>query len=415
MAKKTPEEQQKSLLISTIKKVINKNSVTAVLETVYLTGSEAIMTDLETAVSIPYKIPGIKDPGICIYHKDLIDCLNMMKEPQAKAELLTKPVLSALAEFTEGKRRVKVTGEHPDNFPYTTPNSAELFHVGDFTEQHLEDLEIALCYVSNDALRPSMTGIQVGDHITATDAHRLYFKPIEPLMESMILPAKAVKILLNFGPKHWQVFCSADALHTAFLSDDGTYIITRNIDARYPDWKVVIPDKKECAAIVTGKKEDLLEEIKNAGKYANSSTNCVTLGLNGKVTISAREIDFKKEYSNEVNAKVKFTGKGLKYYKITSEQEDYEGKPVWIVKKFSESSVVVRGENKNYRTRDWTVPVSDLEKLPDAFDIGFNANFLTEIISKFEKGYDVNIELWSPTKPAIINENFLVMPLMLNS
>ena len=43
----------------------------------------------------------------------------------------------------------------------------------------------------------------------------------------------------------------------------------------------------------------------------------------------------------------------------------------------------------------------------------FNGKFLLDILTKCEDER-VNIKLWSPNKAAIVNDKFLIMPLMLN-
>jgi DNA polymerase III sliding clamp (beta) subunit (PCNA family) len=75
MAKKTtrsPVDQKKKLLITAIKKVVKTNSVLPILEDAYLTGDEMIVSDLETYVSIPYKVDGLPEGGACVGAKLLV-------------------------------------------------------------------------------------------------------------------------------------------------------------------------------------------------------------------------------------------------------------------------------------------------------------------------------------------------------
>jgi len=47
--------------------------------------------------------------------------------------------------------------------------------------------------------------------------------------------------------------------------------------------------------------------------------------------------------------------------------------------------------------------------------IAFNAKFLLQIISQHTGNGPVKIKLWAETKATIINDSFLLMPLMLNN
>ena len=470
MKKKDP---QKKLLITAIKKTINKNSVLPILEDVLLTGTEAVVTDLETSVVIPYPT-GI---NVCVPSTKFIDILDMMEDPAM--ERVTARVLEphfkvdkkvylgsedevkaaweeAVAEqncqiefdeycatyctevtpdyewkyvdeltygvnFTKGKRVVKVTGENPDNFPRIPLLDQDYPVIGKLNESDMVKLANALSFVSNDDLRPAMTGILLGEKIVATDAHRLYFDDLsEPVTRQFILPAKAAKILLALGgewkltaeeskevpPPHFELdsqlwhgvkdeleeeyeqrndgkseedgdtldqtefnewlrdvggkrYYPNDApTNVCFSREDGVKVVSRSIDARFPDYKCVIPEG-EGNTVVTINPDELLQELKNASKFANRSTSQVTFGVNGKLTIAAQDIDFGEEYTND--------------FELAEIQHN-------------------SGEG---------------------FDIAFNAKFLTEIVTK-EKDGPITMKLWAPTKAAIINDHYLVMPLMIN-
>jgi DNA polymerase-3 subunit beta len=421
MAKKTtrsPVDQKKKLLITAIKKVVKTNSVLPILEDAYLTGDEMIVSDLETYVSIPYKVDGLPEGGACVQAKLLVDCLEMMDEPSFSqtTKTVTKPIfleggdwyygdqrevrldysdlegekpiwidyvkktcrpaqqpyetmqVPGPIQVSAGNRKVKLAFEDPDNFPVMHQGEDLMNHLGEVTPEMLEYLKNALCFVSNDSLRPAMTGVQFDDHIAATDAHRLYFKPITPMLESFILPEKTANILLSLGSCTWQVYggINSKSYEVSFLNDEGVYVKCRPIDARFPDWKVVIPDRKSYRAkMVIADRDKMIVELKNAIKFCNKATHQVVFGLNGKVTIAAQDVDFDHSYENTLDfAKAKF-----------------------LLKK---------------------------DEVPEPFDIGFNGNMLSEMLHKQPKDQDVTIMLWGPTKACVINDECLLMPLMLN-
>lgn len=425
----------KKLLITAIKKTIVTNSVLPILEDVYLTGDEVIMTDLESTVIIPFKTP---EMDVCVPADKFIDCLDMMDKPEFEfvtteipipiplhfrlgdkiyrdAEVDAKiryqsylngftnedeekpksfnewceihinnyqeedvaqkpPIISHHFEAREGKKKIKLGYDSPEDFPRLGLD--EMFEVGNWTAKEIGHLKDSLCFVSKDDLRPAMTGVFCNDHIAATDAYRLAFFDIEPVLEKFIIPAKAVKILLALGFEDWKLFAQmkesgegdkkvTSVTNVVFLHESGVMLMTRAIDARFPDYKVVIPLKKDIAATVLVDKELLMKELKNAGKFANKSTNQVLFHLNGKIEVHAEDIDFNYSYHNDVEGKVKFRVK--------------EG--------------------------DQPAPIN----------IAFNGVMLSEILHKQPKDEKVSIAVWGPTKAAIINDNYLLMPLMLNS
>lgn len=381
MATKDP---QKKLLIAAIKKTIKNNCVLPTLDCVMIDGEYIEFSDLETTVSMPFKIPKLKHE-VLIPSTDFIDCLEMMDNPGYEVEKTLVPGCAIKADsfdfkvkISEGSRKVSVTGEDPDNFPIKPLcKDREFVEIGAIEPETVGDIQTALKFVSDNALRPSMTGIHFADHIAATDAHRLFFKPISPVMESFILPEKTAKILLVFGSVRWQVFAHMhqpelqrgmkklpppELQHVAFLNEAGVLVTVMVIDARFPDWKVVVPDIKDTAVVLTADREEMLQELKNAKKFANRSTNMVILHMNGDVKIESRDIDAEKEYQN------KFKKAGASFL-------------------------------KNEKPLSWAG----------------NANFLEEIISIHPKNESIKINFFSETKCGIINNHFLIMPLMINS
>lgn len=499
--KKKTADPAKKLLLTAIKKTINHNAVLPILEDVYLTGKEAVMTDLGNSVIIPFKTPNAK--GVCVPANMLVTFLEMMENP----DIVSDKNFGVTA--SEGKRVVKVMGENPDNYPVvpmfnkteTERGDQPYPSIGNLVTSDMESLEDALSFVSKDDLRPAMTGVffeQKGveasktSWMVATDAHRLFWKPISDLTESFTLPAKAAKILLALGgewaltsdshqqikdgkvvykqptmkvrqlpahfiengvaykgdksdnvemyEKYWKdnyesftAYCEdrlddecfnlddenqkewvevpdpdkkpepvfVDATHICFERKDGVKVITRIIDARFPNYRVVIPEGVGNVIATVGK-EEMLRELKNASKFANKSTHQVTLGMNGSFTISSQDVDWSFEYKNDIDGTFEIKDTLPKEYELN-------GKPARIIK---DLGTIVK---VSFNGKEKDIMRTELTELPPHLYIAFNGNFLAEIVNKIPKGEPVKIKMWAPTKAAIINENYLVMPLMLNS
>jgi DNA polymerase III sliding clamp (beta) subunit (PCNA family) len=149
-----------------------------------------------------------------------------------------------------------------------------------------------------------------------------------------------------------------------FVSHGDVKMICRLIDARFPDYKVVIPTDNPYKLIVA--KSDFQSSLRLLSVFSNKSTNQVALSISGsELQLAAQDVDFSFEGNERMSCQ-------------------YDGE--------------------------------DLQ-------IAFNAKFLIEMLNAAETP-EINVELSTPTKAGIIkpteaeeNEELLmlVMPLMLNN
>src|SRR5678809_26131 len=157
--------------------VINANTVLPILEDflfeVEKNKLSVVATDLETVMRVQLDIEA-KDSGkVCIPAKILIDSLkNIPEQP------LTFNIDKNFAvEITSSNGKYKVMGENPDNFPKEpVADVATSFNLT--SSALVTAINKTLFAVSNDDLRPAMTGVYFelatnGITCVATDAHRL--------------------------------------------------------------------------------------------------------------------------------------------------------------------------------------------------------------------------------------------------
>ncbi len=178
------------------------------------------------------------------------------------------------------------------------------------------------------------------------------------------------------------------ANYVCFTREDGIQVITRTIDARFPDWRVVWP-QGEGNVILNADRAILIDEIQFAQQYANRSTNQVTFSLNGTCHIASQDVDFSFEYQNEVEQAI----------------------PEWNEEVIRSSYDALKAKSVAAGTE--TRPYEEYQKECKEMATAFNGKFLLDILTKCEDER-VNIKLWSPNKAAIVNDKFLIMPLMLN-
>ncbi len=352
--------------------VINTNTVLPILEDFLFEIEDKrltiVATDLETVMKVQMEVESKTNGRVCIPAKILMDSLkNIPDQP------LTFSIDKNFAvELTSDNGKYKVMGENPDNFPkeptaddttpFTLPSSALVTAINK-----------TLFAVSNDDLRPAMTGVFFElnpDYIqfVATDAHRLVrYKRTDvkcPKAENFIVPKKPLNLLKNALPSNEDDITISYNSNHLFVTHGTTQLICRLIDARFPDYKVVIPTDNPYKLIVN--KNDFQSGLRRVSVFSNKSTNQVALTISGsELQMAAQDLDFSFEGNERMSCQ-------------------YDGE--------------------------------DLQ-------IAFNARFLIEMLNAADTS-DVKVELATATKAGIIkpteaeeNEELLmlVMPLMLNN
>jgi DNA polymerase-3 subunit beta len=183
--------------------VINANTVLPILEDflfeVEKNKLSVVATDLETVMRIQMDIEA-KDSGkVCIPAKILLDSLkNIPDQP------LTFNIDKNFGiELTSDNGKYKVMGENPDNFP-KEPSADDTTSFKATSSALITAINKTLFAVSNDDLRPAMTGVffeldKKGMQCVATDAHRLVkYKRTDvscPKSDNFIVPKKPLTLL----------------------------------------------------------------------------------------------------------------------------------------------------------------------------------------------------------------------------
>ena len=351
--------------------VINSNTVLPILEDFLFEVEKneltVVATDLETVMRIQMDIEAKESGKVCIPAKILMDSLkNISDQP------LTFNIDKSFGvEITSDNGKYKVMGENPDHFPKEpTADDATSFTM---TASALATaINKTFFAVSNDDLRPAMTGVffELDPkylQCVATDAHRLVrYKRTDvscPKADSFIVPRKPLNLLKSAVPSNEDEITLSYNSNHLFVKHGSTQMSCRLIDARFPDYKVVIPADNPYKMTVS--RTDFQSALRRVSVFSNKSTNQVALNISGsELQLAAQDVDFSFEGNERM-------------------QCQYDGEDIAIA---------------------------------------FNARFLIEILSAADSD-EVRLELSTPTKEGIIkptevddNEEvlMLVMPLMLN-
>jgi DNA polymerase-3 subunit beta len=274
-------------------------------------------------------------------------------------------------EITSDNGKYKVMGENPDNFP-KEPAADDTSSFTISAAALVTAINKTLFATSNDDLRPAMTGVffeldKKGIQFVATDAHRLVrYRRTDvsaPKADTFIVPRKPLTLLKGAIPVNEDELTLSYNSNHLFVKHGTTQMSCRLIDARFPDYRVVIPADNPYRLTVS--KSDFQSALRRVSIFSNKSTNQVALNISGsELQLTAQDIDFSFEGNERM--KCQYNGEDLV--------------------------------------------------------IAFNAKFLIEMLNAAESD-EVNLELSTATKAGLIkpseqdeNEDLLmlVMPLMLN-
>ncbi len=325
-------------------------------------------TDLETSITNEIEVNADTSGTVAVPAKILLETLKAL--PQQPITFNVNEENFGI-EITSAYGKYKLAGENGADFP-RIPEADNVDAIELQAQMLNQGISKTLFATSSDELRPAMTGVyfQVDFNkliLVATDAHKLVkytFSEIGgDVSTSFIVPKKALNLLKNALPSGGEVTLSFNKAN-AFFNFEGTSLVCRLIDARYPDYNAVIPvDNPNVLALP---RTDFQNSLKRIAIYANKTTNQVILNITeNSLTISAQDLDFSNEATEQLAC-------------------SYDGDPLTI---------------------------------------GFNAKFLVEMLGVLESD-DIKIELSGPTRAGILHPVdevageeilMLVMPVMLSN
>ncbi|WP_207535021.1 DNA polymerase III subunit beta [Desertivirga arenae] len=326
-------------------------------------------TDLQTSMTTSLPVESKEEGKIAIPAKILMETLKTLPD-QPIAFNIDENTFAI--EINAGDGKYKLSGENGDDFPKipTVENASAVNLPASVLSEAINKTIFA---VSNDELRPAMTGVYcqlTPQHLTfvSTDAHKLVrYRRKDARSEtntSFILPKKALTLLKSSLPSD-DVNVSVEYNSTsAFFRFGNINLICRLIDERYPDYEAVIPQNNTNQLSID--RALFLNSLRRVVIFANKTTHQVRLKITGsELNISSEDIDFSNEAHERLSCQ-------------------YEGE--------------------------------DME-------IGFNARFLIEMLNNLS-GEEVTLQMSTPNRAGLLipqtNDEredvlMLVMPVMLNS
>jgi DNA polymerase-3 subunit beta len=326
-------------------------------------------TDLETTISATIKVESNSEGKLAVPARLLLDTVKTFPEQPLTFSQADNNTLEISSE--QGKYALAYA--NADEYPQAADvvDASSLTIQGDTLATAINNTIFAS---GNDDLRPVMSGVffqlsSSGMTFVATDAHKLvkYERTdvVAPETAEFIMPKKPLNLLKSvlIGSEE-DVTVNYNNSNVQFSFDD-TVVICRLIDGKYPNYEAVIP--KENPNVMSINRVQLLNTVKRVSIFSNKTTHQIRLRIAGaELHISAEDID----YSNKAEERLTCSFQG------------------------------------------------------DDMQIGFNARFLTEMLSNLSSD-EIQLELSLPNRAGIITPvdgleegeqvTMLVMPVMLNN
>lgn len=296
-----------------ISPIIKTNTILPILSCVKLDFKKdllvATITDLETTGSVQVKCE-CKTPFVTIMEAGrLIDvCDKFPTQPftlDAGGKTITLTGDFSKLSFAKGGSEKEFPNVEDDAMEYAFDADADFFKalVNANNCRHAEMIRQNMCTPCINALNGKIV-------IAGTDALVLYEKtlPVESKIKSQLLVAdKFVQSVKSF--KSGKVFIGEKFVK---IENENLVIISRLMEGKYVDYKVVIPN--EIKYNLTVNRTEFLSKLNQASVASPKTTHFCKLSFEGNtMTISSSDVDFgnKSEVRMQVESRVETEAIGL--------------------------------------------------------------------------------------------------------
>ncbi len=199
--------------------------------------------------------------------------------PKENVEITT---INNELEIKTSKTQTRMKGLPSDEFPLlpeVEKKTSFTFSSMDFKKA----LSQVIFAVSHDEIRVELTGVLFSFEkekliLAATDSYRLTEKQFfykSDIQEGIhiIVPLKSVTEMIRIlSGEDCILYCSQNQIS---LLNNGAHFISRIIDGNYPDYKQLIPEKRNTKIIVN--RSEFLTQIRTAGLFCRPGINDVHL------------------------------------------------------------------------------------------------------------------------------------------
>lgn len=266
--------------------VAGKNKTIPILDhcKVVVKGGKMVVTSTDMEIAIAKKVDGVEcdvdSMDFCIVPSNLSTILTTLRD-----ETVTLEVNESICTLIHSRGTAKMAVLPASDFPFSPSNDTNTKFSMDASKLK-EWLDASKSFVSNDPLRPALTGMYLAIEngevwCAASDAHKLYmdkYKDIsfEGLTTSMIIPNKAFGYASSILDGYASVTVTINDNTVSFILSDAK-ISARLVVGAYPKVKSIIPNNNPiCVEVNTS---DLMGSISRMKLFADKVSNQVLMSF----------------------------------------------------------------------------------------------------------------------------------------
>ncbi|MDI9337337.1 MAG: DNA polymerase III subunit beta [Alphaproteobacteria bacterium] len=310
--------------------IIVSHSVLPVLENFLFVVNNKILTivatDLESTIQVKLDVESENEGSICIRAKQLVEYLSKVPD---------QPLIFSVDEnfqiqVSTNNGNYKFMGENSGNYPKDVSKEEEnaiTCNVKVPSKYLAEAISYTQSSLSNDSNRPAMCGLlfevkNQGLNFVSTDAHRLSFYRNDNVIfegeDSKFIiskkPLQSLKSIVNTIDEDIELDFSSKF---AFIRAQHFTLSTRLIEAKFPDYTIVIP--REFNFTLTINKNELLNALKRVIVFSSKSNNLVRLNArSNSLVVDTEDSEFNNAGQENLNCQfsgdeltIGFNGKNL--------------------------------------------------------------------------------------------------------
>jgi DNA polymerase-3 subunit beta len=298
--------------LQSISGIISPNNILPILESFLFVVENntltVVSTDLESTMKVRVDVQSNENGKLCIQSKVLLDYLKNLPEQPITFDINMKDFG---IDITSEQGKYKVVGEDAMNYP-TEPVADDTQSFNMSAAELSDGIAKALVAVSSDDMRPAMSGVffdlnESSLTLVATDAHRLV-RCVKtdvhcPASDSFIVPRKALQQLKNNLNASTEVSISYNKNHL-FVKGENIELSCRLIDAKFPDYKIVIPADNPYKLTIN--RNDFMSALRRVSVFANRTTNQVVLDIVGNnLHLYSQDVDYSFEGNEQMTCQYK--------------------------------------------------------------------------------------------------------------
>src|SRR5690606_27467413 len=123
-----------------------------------------------------------------------------------------------------------------------------------------------------------------------------------PQNDNFIVPRKPLNLLKTALPDNSDEIKISYNKNHLFIEHGATELVCRLIDARFPDYKVVIPAENPYKMTIN--RADFQNALRRVNVFSNKSTNLVALSITGaELQLTAQDVDFSFEGNERMSCR----------------------------------------------------------------------------------------------------------------